>query len=59
MIEQTHKAYKYGAPAPIELTIWSMAEVFGWTLEYINSLPMSRLQEWASIEEGKTLARGK
>jgi hypothetical protein len=36
-----------------------MAEVFGWTLEYINSLPMSRLQEWASIEEGKTLARGK
>ena len=42
----------YGEPAPIEMTIWRMAEVFGWTLEYIDSLPLAKLHEWAAINKG-------
>jgi len=30
-----------------------MAEKFGWTLEYINSLPLSRLCEYYQVEDGK------
>jgi hypothetical protein len=32
-----------------------MAERFGWTLEYVEELPMRRLHEWLQIED----ARGK
>jgi len=34
-----------------------MAERFGWTLEYIDSLPLSRLHEFIQIEDGKNHAR--
>jgi hypothetical protein len=30
-----------------------MAERFGWTLEYIDSLPMAKLHEYLQIEDGK------
>lgn len=50
-------ALRYGESAPVELTIWRMAEVFGWTLDYINSLPLAKLQEWAAFEDGKAKAR--
>lgn len=33
-----------------------MAERFGWTLEYIDSLPLSRLHEFLQIEDGKRAA---
>jgi hypothetical protein len=33
-----------------------MAEVFGWTLDYIDSLPLAKLHEWAAICEGKAKA---
>ncbi|MFA5150975.1 MAG: hypothetical protein WC554_00300 [Clostridia bacterium] len=34
-----------------------MAERFGWTLEYIDSLPMAKLHEYLQIEDGKMHAR--
>jgi hypothetical protein len=51
-------AIKHGAPAPLELTIWTLAERFGWTLDYIESLPLARLHEFYQIEDGRAKARG-
>jgi hypothetical protein len=34
-----------------------MAERFGWTLEYIESMPVSRLHQYLRIEDGKAMAR--
>jgi len=33
-----------------------MAEQFGWTLEYIDSLPMSRIAEYMQIQDGRVKA---
>jgi len=32
---------------------WNLAEKFGWTLEYIDSLPLSRLHEFMQIQDGR------
>ena len=29
---------------------WKMAEKFGWTFDYIDSLPLSKFQEFAEFE---------
>jgi hypothetical protein len=36
---------------------WEMAERFGWTLDYIDSLPMAKQHEFLRIEDGKAAAR--
>jgi hypothetical protein len=46
-----------GAPAPLELLEWDLAERFGWTLDYIGILPMSRLHQFLQIEDGRGHAR--
>jgi hypothetical protein len=33
-----------------------MAEKFGWTLDYIDSLSVTEVHEWLNIEEGKAKA---
>jgi hypothetical protein len=33
-----------------------MAERFGWTLEYIDDLPLAELQIFMQIEDGKSKA---
>ena len=38
---------------------WTIAERFGWTLEYIDSLPISELFDWFQIEDGRDKARDK
>lgn len=50
-------AIKWGEPAPFELLIWNLAEKFGWTIDYIESLPMSRIYEYLQVQEGKAKAR--
>jgi len=35
------------------MLVWDMAEKFGWTLEYIDSLPVARIMEFLQIEDGK------
>jgi hypothetical protein len=47
---------KFGKGAPMELIVWAMAEKFGWTLDYIDSIPLARLHEWLQVEEGKAKA---
>lgn len=34
--------------------VWEMAEHFHWTLDYVESLPMSRLYEWIQISDGRS-----
>jgi hypothetical protein len=34
-----------------------MAERFGWTLEYIDGLPLARLHEWSQIEDARVKAQ--
>jgi hypothetical protein len=38
------------------LIIWNLAEKFGWTLEYIESLPITKIFEYLQIQEGKAKA---
>jgi hypothetical protein len=33
--------------------VWELAERFGWSLEYIEGLPMERLHEWFRILDGR------
>ena len=47
----------FGERAPVQLINWTLAERFGWTLEYIDSLPEARLAEWFAIEDGKAHAQ--
>ena len=49
--------FSHGAPAPWELFVWQLAERFGWTLEYIESLPMARWHEFLLIEDARSKAR--
>ena len=38
--------------------IWVMAERFGWTLDYILSLPETRIREFYEVEKGRNAAKG-
>lgn len=40
----------------MEYGIWAMAERFGWTLEYIESLPLARWHELIQVDDGRTKA---
>jgi hypothetical protein len=51
------KSIKYHGPPPPALIRWTLAERFGWTLEYIDSLPIPDLFEFFAIEEGREKAR--
>ena len=46
----------WGAPVPAEVIIWHLVEQTGWTLDYIDSLPLERLHEWLSIQDGRVKA---
>jgi hypothetical protein len=46
-----------GAPAPLEMLEWDLAEKFGWTLEYIENLSLARLYEYLQIQDGRAHAR--
>lgn len=48
---------KYGKPLPIKYIIWKIAFDTGWTLEYIESLPMSRYVDYIQIKDGIFKAR--
>ena len=41
---------------PTELIRWSIAEKFGWTLEYVDSLAMADLHEFMQIQDGRAHA---
>lgn len=38
----------------MEYNIWTLAERFGWTLDYIEGLPMARLRELLQIDDGRS-----
>lgn len=57
MSQRVYMALTWGEAVPVELNVWSMAERFGWTLDYIESLPLSRWHEFIQIEDGRAHAR--
>lgn len=40
------------ASIPFEYTRWKLAEKFGWTLEYIDSLSLQDMQDYWQIQDG-------
>lgn len=44
------------ASAPLGLLRWNLAEKFGWTLDYIDALPLSTLHEWLQISGARAKA---
>jgi len=38
---------------------WEIAEAFGWTFEYIQTLPMSRIHEYIQIKDARAKAAQK
>jgi hypothetical protein len=53
--------FKDRKPAPTELIVWDLVERTGWTLEYIEALPLARLHEYQQVIDGraKGLTKGK
>jgi hypothetical protein len=51
------KTVLYNAPAPYEYALWLMARQFGWTLEYIENLPVQRLLELSTINDAENAAK--
>lgn len=49
-------ALAHGEAQPLELIRWTMAERFGWSLEYIDHLPLAKLQEYLQIQDGRSKA---
>jgi len=47
---------KEGEPAPFEMVRWHLAETFGWSLEYIDSMSFQDVYEYFQIAEGKNKA---
>lgn len=45
-----------GKNPPTELLVWTLAERFGWTLEYIEGLPITRIHELIQVDEGRNKA---
>jgi hypothetical protein len=43
----------------MEVVMWRLVEETGWTLDYIDSLPLEKLHEWLSIQDGQAKARRK
>jgi hypothetical protein len=37
--------------------IWRIVEETGWTLEYINDLPFSKIAEWIQVKDGTSKGR--
>jgi len=48
-----------GHARPWRLNRWELAEKFGWTLDYIDSLPLAEWHEYVMIMMGRQKARGK
>ena len=48
----------WGGGYPFEALRWDMVEATGWTLEYIDSLPFSEVQNYLGIRDGRAKARG-
>jgi hypothetical protein len=39
------------------MVTWDLAEVFGWTLEYIDNLSIQKTQEYYQIKDARHKAR--
>lgn len=50
-------AARWGEGKPFEMLVWELAEKFGWTLEYVESLPMAKIHEYLQIQDGMINAR--
>jgi hypothetical protein len=48
-----------GAPAPIELLRWQLAEKYGWTLDYIDGLSVRDVHQHIQIQDAKYKAQKK
>lgn len=47
-----------GSGLPHEYFVWNIAERFGWTLEYIEQLPLARWHELIKIDDARAKAPG-
>jgi hypothetical protein len=47
---------KFSEAPPWELLRWTLAENYGWTLEYIDALSVATIHQWIQIEDGKAKA---
>jgi len=37
---------------------WKIIKLTGWTIDYIDALPIAKIYEFLQIEDGMTKARG-
>jgi hypothetical protein len=45
-----------GRGMPLEYMRWHLAREFGWTLEYIDAMSLSDLNEYLQIKDGENRA---
>ena len=41
---------------PLAYLEWEIAQATGWTLEYIDALPVGRLREWQALKDARAKA---
>ena len=56
-IERVKFYYLKGREKPFEVIRWELAEVTGWTLEYIDSLSVADMHTYEMIKMGRNKAR--
>jgi len=49
-------ALAFNDELPTKAIIWSMAEKFGWSIEYIKGMNLADIQDYLQIEHGRNKA---
>jgi hypothetical protein len=52
-----YKSIKFRKSPPAPLILWTLAERFSWTLDYIRSIRLPDMLEFYAVEEGREKAR--
>lgn len=58
LAEAVFLSLAFGKPVPFEVIRWELAERFGWTLEYIDSLSLEALGDYTRIQDARAKAAG-
>jgi hypothetical protein len=57
LAKRVYRHLAWGEPAPLQLVRWTLAERFGWTLEYIDGLAVQEMHDLIQIDDGRAKDR--
>ena len=57
--ERIYTALRFGAIMPDEYWQWKLCMATGWSLEYVDALPLDKVHEWLQLLDAEVKARAK